>query len=177
MTRATATETAFVGEVELSFPYRADLVDDLKELPSRYRKWDAGDRVWRVTEPYCRDAIDLLLDRFPDAAVPAAYQRPTVRSRSVTRAPVMPTLPPAGSAAVELPAAVVAVQCPGCRAVHDVPIRGVAELSVTVAKRETTPPELIAICPSCGVLQIVSFLPALAPAMTDASEVIAAKGT
>jgi hypothetical protein len=42
---ASARATPFGGEVELRFPYRPALVDDLKqEIPARFRRWDADEK-------------------------------------------------------------------------------------------------------------------------------------
>lgn len=161
--RASATETAFAGEIELTFPFREELVDDLKaEIPARHRSWDPDDKVWRVRGPFARTAVDLLLDHFPGATVPVAYRRPTVRIRNTAAVPPVPEAPPPTDVAgAESSAVMVAVQCPNCRKRHDVSVYAIAESSFAVAKREATPPEMIAVCPECNTLEVVSFHPAL----------------
>ena len=47
-THPSARLTA-LGEVELIFPFRQDLVDALKtEIPVRFRTWDVDEKRWRV---------------------------------------------------------------------------------------------------------------------------------
>jgi hypothetical protein len=47
---------------------------------------------------------------------------------------------------------------------YDQPIRVVAETSARVAKRDKTPPELLAVCPRCRGLAVVAVYPAVLPA-------------
>jgi hypothetical protein len=161
---ASATLTAFPGEVELLFPYRADLVDELKEqIPARHRRWDPDDKVWRVTDPHTQTAIGLLLAHFPHAETPATYARPpsvtVVREKPRRRvialpprdiAPVAP--PPLEEGADQL---VATITCPKC---HTLPIAVSAVTSAKAAKRAITP-EVVAVCPSCNTLAVVAFHP------------------
>jgi hypothetical protein len=165
--RASATMTAF-GEVELTFPFSEALREALKaEIPGRYRKWDPDDKVWRVMGAYAPAAIDLLLEHFPRAEVPGDQPRRIPSSPARKEKPAVP-LPPLSSldgarGMDDQPARdhlVASVRCPKCHAWHDQPIRVVAEASLTVAKREQSPPELVAVCPGCNVLMVVSFFPA-----------------
>jgi hypothetical protein len=138
---ASARMTAF-GEVELVFPYREALVDDLKqEIPARFRRWDPDDKVWRVMGAYAPAAIDLLLEHFPRAEVPGAAPwriRERIRSSPARTEPPSPLpLPPiavAPSPAPEEPERdrlVASVRCPKCHQRHDQPIRVVVQTSAT----------------------------------------------
>jgi hypothetical protein len=172
-TPATATMTAF-GEVELTFPFDADLVDDLKsEIPARFRAWDKDEKVWRVIGAYAPTAIDLLLEYFPSAEVPD--DRPRRMSSSLARTERLPVPPrsPLPPLIVEtrspdhqrpLDPLLAIIACPRCQARYTQPIRVVAASSMTVAKRETMAPELVAVCPNCTSLAVVAFYPAAAPA-------------
>ena len=52
------------------------------------------------------------------------------------------------------------IACPHCHMLRYMqPVRVVAETSMTVAKPETTAPELISICPRCSTLAVVAFFP------------------
>lgn len=171
---AAARETAFAGEVELRFPFCRDLVDDLKtEIPARHRRWAAQEKLWYVTEPHITAAVDLLLDHFPAAMVPPAYARP-VRIVAPRPAPAVatdeqvealrPPLPPRTDDSPIL----VSVTCPRCHTRHDQPIRVEAHSSAKAAEHAITP-ELVSVCPSCGALAVVAFLPALAAAQAQTS--------
>jgi len=174
--RASATMTAF-GEVEIRTPYSDRtmlLVDDLKqEIPARFRRWDAEDKVWRVLGAYAPTAIDLLLEHFPSAEVPddQPRRRPIVVAR--TERPVDAPRPPLPPLIVETPAAndqtpldpvLAIVPCPKCHQRYQQPIRVTAETSMTIAKRDRFTPEFVAVCPSCHTLAVVAFWPAAAPA-------------
>lgn len=164
--RASARETAF-GEVELLCPFREGLVEALKEIPGRFRSWDPDEKVWRVREPHAQVAVDLLVEHFPGATVPAAYRRiAPVIVKEPPPAPLPPIVPlrRTRSAHPELDHLVASVQCPRCPERYEQPIRVVAETSLTVAKRERITPELIAICPHCSCLAVVAFWPAAAGA-------------
>jgi hypothetical protein len=59
------------GEADLSFPYNAGLVDEIKAtIPSRYRSYNAVTKEWTVSPPYADLATTILLIYFPDADVP-----------------------------------------------------------------------------------------------------------
>ena len=168
--RASARKTAFGGEIELRFPFCQDLIDALKELPSRSRKWDMHDGVWRVQGVHAPAAIALLLEHFPNAEVPSDQVRP---GRLVARTERLPTprppLPPlivATRAPDDQPALdplLAVVACPTCHTRYTQPVRVIAETSLTVAKRETMAPELVAVCPSCTTVAVVAFYPTAAP--------------
>ena len=53
----------------------------------------------------------------------------------------------------------VPLVCPSCRHEHTPAVRVVAETSRRAAKRPVVP-EIVAICPSCGTLLILSLHPA-----------------
>ena len=52
------------------------------------------------------------------------------------------------------------ITCPKCRREHGAPVQLTAETSSRAAKRPVTP-EVIHLCPHCGVLLILSLHPAL----------------
>jgi hypothetical protein len=166
---ASARLTPF-GEVEIRTPYSERtrlLVDALKiEIPGRFRRWDAEDKVWRVMGAYREPAIALLLEHFPRATVPNDQPRRLRSTPARTEKP--PPLPPLVVEASPEPddperdRLVASVRCPKCRQRHDQPIRVVAESSLTVAKRGAFPPELVAVCPHCRGLVVVAFYPAVA---------------
>jgi hypothetical protein len=169
---ASASRTAF-GEIELRFPYRPALVDDLKsEIPRRFRRWDAEEKVWRVMGAYAPAAVNLLLLHFPRAEVPDDQPRRIVSTPARTEAPPAP-LPPLAVPAAPAPddpdrdTLTISVRCPTCRRRHDQPVRVVAEASRTVARRGTIPPELVAVCPQCSTLAVVAFFPAVAAAVAS----------
>jgi hypothetical protein len=164
--RASARATAFGGEIELRFPFCQELVDALKELPVRSRKWDKADRVWRVQGVHAPTAIDLLLAHFPSAQVPgdAPRRRPSTPARTETPAP-RPPRPPASprSAADQAPLAplLAVIACPRCHVRREQPIQVVAQSAEVVAKRETITPEFIAVCGNCTDLLVIGFVPAV----------------
>lgn len=68
--RAQAQRTAF-NEVELRFPFHAELVELLKsQIPYRSREYVPSTKTWRIGDGFQDLALDLLLRHFPDADVP-----------------------------------------------------------------------------------------------------------
>jgi len=173
---ASARETAFGGEIELRFPFCQELVDALKsEIPGRSRKWDKADRVWRVQGVHAPAAIDLLLEHFPGAEVPhdAPRRKPSTpaRTEKPTPRPPLPPLivePPANDQPPLAPLVAI-IPCPTCHKRYEQPIRVVAETSLAIARAEKTAPELLAVCPHCATLAIVSLWPAPASAAPTAA--------
>ena len=168
---ASATETAFSGEIEIRCPFSAAFVDALKEaIPARHRRWDPDDVVWCITGPHVGSAVDLLLAHFPAANVPDAYASrvpATVTSRPIPPVPPVPReqMPPAKTGATLAPreadaSLVVAhISCPRCHAPFEQLLRVTAASSTHAVQRPITP-ELLAICPSCQTLAVVSVVPA-----------------
>jgi hypothetical protein len=171
---ARATTTAG-GGVALQFPYREALVDELKEqIPARFRAWDPADKTWRIMGSYAPVAVALLLTHFPRAEVPADQPRRIVSTPARTETPltIVPPLPPHVPVSTEpddpdRDTLTISVRCPKCHERHDQPVRVVAEASLTVAKRGTIPPELVAVCPQCSTLAVVAFFPAVAAAVAS----------
>jgi hypothetical protein len=169
---ASARKTAFGGEIELRFPFCQDLVDGLKDLPKRSRKWDNEDRVWRVQGVHAPAAIDLLLAYFPHAEVPDDRPRRRPSTPARTERPPEPALPLPPILIEPRPAdeppernhLIATIRCPGCRLHFPQPVRVTAHTSAHVAKREAITPELVAVCPGCSCLAVVGFVPAPAAA-------------
>jgi hypothetical protein len=164
---ARARETAFGGEVELRFPYREALVDDLKrEIPGRFRRWDADEKRWLILGAYAPAAVDLLLEYFPNAQVPGDQPRrlpstPARTAKPPTPVPLPPIPFPVAPDPNDQPAPLVAsVRCPRCHTRYEQAIRVVAESSRTVAKQERPPAEFLTVCPRCNELVVVGFVPA-----------------
>ena len=88
------------GNVEISFPYDARLVEALKaEIPRYARSYDADDKSWTVAAPYAALAIDLLRRRFPDARIERPGARPGTAPQDGTARPfavlhLLPSAPP-----------------------------------------------------------------------------------
>jgi hypothetical protein len=171
--RASATKTAF-GEIELRFPFNADLRDALKDqIPKRFLRWDPQNRVWRVMGAFGPTAINLLLAHYPRVAVPddAPRRLPSSPARTTKPEPALPRPPvpfpvvarAAGADQDPLAPLLAVIPCPACHTRYEQPVRVVAETSRTIAQDETRAPELIAVCPHCTTLAVVSFWPAVAP--------------
>jgi hypothetical protein len=59
------------GEALLTFPYCPTFIERLKQaVPFRYRTYDPPTKAWTVSPEFADLAIDLLLERFPDAETP-----------------------------------------------------------------------------------------------------------
>ena len=161
----SARETAF-HEIELVFPYATALIDELKtEVPARHRRWDAEDRVWRITDPFKETAVALLLTHFSDAEIPEGYTRPPhVTTKPAPSVPIR-LVPPKAIDQTEPDPLIVCIGCPRCGAQIEQAIRPIVETSSRVAKRERTPPELIVTCsnPACRDPLVLWFSPALLP--------------
>jgi hypothetical protein len=166
-TLGTASTTAFPGEIELRFPYAADLVDALKEaIPLRHRRWDPDEKRWLITDPHTQTAINLLVAHFPNAEIPAGYAR-SAAVKVVSRTPRRKSIAllahdpehreflPVLERADQLMAFIT---CPRCHIPYQQPIRVTAESSARAAKREITP-EMISVCASCGNLLVLVFQP------------------
>jgi hypothetical protein len=161
MAIASATLTPF-GEVELTFPFNRELVDDLKtEIPKQHRSFDGETKAWRVMGMYRETAINLLLEHFPRAEVPndQPRRRPALAARTekppATQRPPLPPLDVAPTAEPDDPERdhlVACIRCPMCGKRHDQPVRVVASPSLAVAKQERPPAELIHVCPGCSTL-------------------------
>jgi hypothetical protein len=68
--RARCIRTPF-DEVECTIPFHADLIAAWKrEIPYSRRSYDPSSKAWRFWGGYEELALALLLERFPDAAVP-----------------------------------------------------------------------------------------------------------
>lgn len=88
--------------VELQFPYSADLVEALKaEIPSDCRSWDPDRKIWSVfgERRWTAIAVDLLIAEYPGAQIiypETRQQRPTGTSRGDVYAVLhlLPTAPP-----------------------------------------------------------------------------------
>ncbi len=64
------------GDVEISFPYHARLVELLKaEIPAYARSYDPESNTWSVAAPYAAIAVNLLRGRFPDARIEGNHRR------------------------------------------------------------------------------------------------------
>jgi hypothetical protein len=162
--RPSAKETVF-HEIELTFPYAADLIDNLKtEVPTRHRRYDADERVWRIIDPFKETAVALLLARFPDAQIPHSYARPARVTTKTLPVPSLPVAPRRVSDQPELDTLLARVSCPKCNACLEQPIRAHVETSARVAKSKRPPAELIAVCPNpkCRELLVLSFAPTVA---------------
>jgi len=58
------------GWVEVRFPYRRDVVDDIKHLiPSEGRTWDPKDKCWTVSGPWISTVISLLREAYGDVRI------------------------------------------------------------------------------------------------------------
>ena len=170
--RPSTRETAFGGEIELWIPFAGgeELREALKDaIPKRFRTWDPDNKVWRVMGAYAPTAIDLLLEHFPAAEVPDDAPRRLPSTPARTEKPPAPLpLPPLDVATsandqTSLDPLLAIVPCPTCGHRHEQPLRVVAETSLTVTKRESITPELVAVCPGCHTLAVVSFFPAPMP--------------
>src|SRR5215204_1764406 len=71
------------GEVRLTFPYCRPFIEQLKDaIPYRFRSYDHTSKAWTVSPEFADLAIELLLERFPDAETPRRTRgasHPTVR--------------------------------------------------------------------------------------------------
>jgi hypothetical protein len=163
--RPSAQETALGWETELRVRFARDLVDTLKqEVPARYRRWDADEKVWRVTGVFVERAIHLVVEHFPNAdlagdGVAVVQERTPGRRLPLPPLPVPGVAPAAGADQPERDSLVICVQCPTYGQRHDRPVQVVAQASAAVAKQER-PPAKPRICPACHTLKIVSFFPA-----------------
>jgi site-specific recombinase XerD len=74
--RGTAHATIADGEIRLSFPYKAELVERLKKLPGR--RWDPKRRIWRVPDtPANREAVQSIFNLEPHAFEPVGGAPPS----------------------------------------------------------------------------------------------------
>jgi hypothetical protein len=167
--RARACASIVAGEIELRFPYSERVIARLKqEIPPEHRRWDPGAKVWRVTEPYAKTAMDVLIARFPTAETPDSGTRRAVAvaSENLSTGSDLP-LPaqqlPLRSEPCDL-TLLATIPCPHCHARHEQPIRLIVETSAVAAKRALTP-ELVSVCPSCNTLAVVSVSPVAADAV------------
>jgi hypothetical protein len=169
-TPASAARTPF-GELSLTFPYAADLVDALKqEIPARFRRWEPDGKRWLVMGAYAAQALDLLLEHFPNAQVPDDQPRritgtPARKARPPTPLTLLPAISTSSSDPDEPDpdALIAAVRCPWCAERRELPVRPVVHTAEVVAKRELITPEMLSVCP-CGVTLIVAFYPDATPA-------------
>ena len=165
---ASATRTAG-GGVALQFPYREDLVDDLKEqIPARFRHYDRDAKCWLILGAYAPTAVALLLEHFPRADVPGdAPRRMTLRVPSTparteppaTPGPALIVVPPPAD---DPPPLIATIVCPRCQTRLAQPIRVRAQSAEVVAKREQPPAEFVLVCPGCQRVLVVGVAPALA---------------
>lgn len=93
-------------EVELIFPYCAELIDRLKTIPSRWRSWNPRTRRWTIYSPYTEPSIRLVGDFFdvervaPVGAAPTTHDDRGCLQRVVERWPeyaelgLLPGAPP-----------------------------------------------------------------------------------
>ena len=91
--------TAF-GAAVLSFPYNAPLINALKAgVPFKYRTYDGASKSWTIEPPYADLAIEILLEQYPDTAVPrrpgtqATAQAPIVGHDHFAALHLLPTAP------------------------------------------------------------------------------------
>ncbi len=65
------------GWVEVRFPYRRDVVENVKTfIPSTDRSWDPAAKVWTVSGPWISTVLSLLRDAFGDVHIEQAASAP-----------------------------------------------------------------------------------------------------